>query len=164
MGWVGRTRSSPGHTHLDEVVGDVLRFEAAHSLGRRLCHVHPGVIQLQLAEIGEEVSRFFKERCGMTRQHLQTKVSLVLCFFPKTKAAHNPSLTSKPMGNKPPLRAALCATTSLFLVKTFYSHGKRPAQTDREKNPIHALNYFLKKRLTFAPPDCRRRLNPASLV
>lgn len=90
----GGTRSSPGHTHLDEVVGDVLRFEAAHSLGCRLCHIHPGVIWLQLAEIGEEVSRFFKERAGMTRKHLQTKTSLVLCPFPKTKAAQEPSLTT----------------------------------------------------------------------
>lgn len=64
---------SPGCAHLDEVVSDVLGFETVHSLGCRLCHVHPGVIWLQLAEVSKEVSCVFKERCRMARKHLQTK-------------------------------------------------------------------------------------------
>lgn len=64
---------SPGCAHLDEVVSDVLGFEAVHSLGCCLCHVNPGVIWLQLTEVSKEVSCFFKERCRMARKHLQTK-------------------------------------------------------------------------------------------
>lgn len=65
--------SPRGHAHLDEVVSDVLRFEAVHSLGCRLCHVNPGVVWLQLTEVSKEVSCFFKERHRMARKHLQTK-------------------------------------------------------------------------------------------
>lgn len=78
----------PGHTHLDEVVGDVLGLQAVHSLGCCLGYIHPGVVWLQLTEVSKEMSRFFEERCGMTRKHLpiktrKTRTSLFLCFLPK---------------------------------------------------------------------------------
>lgn len=119
VGWV---RSTPRAPHLDEVVSDVLRFQAVHSLGCCLCYVNPAVVRLQLTEVSKEVSRFFEERYGMTRKHLQIKTTdkneFIFVFLPQDECSSWPllsliKLTSKPMGNKIPFTAALCIITNL---------------------------------------------------